>query len=156
MSDHDDTKKTHGFEDHHHVAPAKRTRLDPNYQAPKDLKDAVWDYINGRAPTVQDAPGTVVVPYSYVETVATMAIRELRKLGCTKGFSVAVDPDEPVVKVSWTRAEDLARKTGMRSGYELATDCLKAYVAELDPIDVGRSAARAFLPALEKAIRESN
>lgn len=156
MSDHDDTKRTHGFGDHHHVEPTKRQRLDPNYQAPKELKDAVWNYINGKAPTDQDPSGTVIVPEAYVQTIATCALRELKAMRCGRGFSVAVDPDEPLVKVAWTRADDLARRTGVRSGYELTTDCLAAFVNDLDPTDVGRSSARAFVGALEKALAKDN
>ena len=155
MSEHEDTKRTHGFGDHHHVAP-KKMRLDPNYQAPKEVKDLVWDMLQGKAPVQRDEPGVVIVPEEYVHTVATCAIRELRAQGAAKGFSVAVDPEQPVVKIAFTRQEDLARMTQMRSGYEMTTDCLTAYVNELDPVGVGKSAATAFLHALQKALREGN
>lgn len=157
MAEHDDTKRTHeGFADHHHIAPGKAARLDPNYRAPKEVKDLVWDMLNGKTPTVQDAAGTVMVPVEYVHTVATCAIRELKRQGAAKGFSVAVDPDHPIVKVAFTRAEDLARMTQMRSGYELTTDCLTAYVNDLDPVQVGTSAAQAFLKQLQRELAKAN
>lgn len=156
MADYDETKKTHGFGDHHHVDPGKPMRLDPNYRASKETKDAVWKIITEGVPTNLDPDGTVTVPDEYVQTVATVAIRELKREGCGKGFSVAVDPNDPVVKLTFTRAEDLARMTQMRSGYELTTDCLTAYMGELDPVDVGQSAAHAFLVTLKRELAKGN
>lgn len=150
----DDIDKTHpGFDDHHHIELKKSdpTPFDPDHQAERAVKDTAWDILQGKTPTIQDEPGTIVVPDEYVHTVATCCIRQLNIMGCSKGFSVKIDPDEPIVKTTWMRAETLARAGAGLSGYELETDCAVAYVNQLDPIDVGMSAAKAFIAALEKA-----
>ncbi|HYE07677.1 MAG TPA: hypothetical protein VEL07_19315 [Planctomycetota bacterium] len=156
MAEFDKTHETHGFGDHHHVDPGKPMRLDPNYRASKETKDAVWKILTEGVPAGLGDEGTIIVPDEYVQTVASVAIRELKREGCGKGFSVAVDPDEPVVKLTFTRAEDLARITQMRSGYELTTDCLTAYVNQLDPVDVGQSAAQAFMRTLKQELAKGN
>lgn len=139
-----------GFDDHHQMRRVtSNAPLDPHKQAPREIKDAVWDMVQGRAPaTVQDAPGTVTVPHEYVQAVAWHAVRELKRRGCGKGFSVKTDPDVPQVFITWERPSGLATADG--NAYQGSTDCLTAFVQNRLPEHVGTEAVDVFLTRLEE------
>jgi hypothetical protein len=143
-----------GFDDHASMQLHKQAPLDPHKQAPKEVKDAVWDMVQGRSPkTVQDAPDTVTIPKEYVQAVAWHAVRELKRRGCGKGFSVKIDPDVPQVFITWERPSGLATAEG--NAYQGATDCLTAFVCERPPEHVGTEAVDVFLANLD-AVMQSN
>lgn len=154
MSDATDTLFP-GFDDHHQMRRVpNHAPLDPHKQAPKEIKDAVWDMVQGRAPaTVQDAPGTVTVPHEYVKAVAWHATRELKRRGCIKGFSVKVDPDVPQVFVTWERPSGIVTAEG--NAYQGSTDCLTAFIEKRDPQHVGIEAVEVFLTNLDAEINKN-
>jgi hypothetical protein len=151
MSDH----RFPGFDDHHQMRRVpNQAPLDPNKQAPKEIKDAVWAMVQGHAPaTVQDAPDTVTVPHEYVQAVAFHAIRELKRRGCTKGFSVKVDPEVPQVFVTWERPSGLVTTEG--NAFQGSTDCLTAFVQQRPPEHVGFEAVEVFLANLDAEIQRN-
>lgn len=153
MSDDTPPSPFPGFDDHHQLKRApNQAPLDPHKQAPREIKDAVWDMVQGRAPkTVQDHPDTVTVPKEYVQAVAFFATRELKRRGCIKGFSVKVDPDVPQVFVTWERPSGIVTAEG--NAYQGSTDCLTAFIDKRDPQHVGIEAVEVFISNLETAMQ---
>lgn len=142
-----------GFEDHHQLRRHDTgEKLDPNKQAPKEIKDIAWAIAQGRAPTLQDAPGTVMVPEGYVRDIAWHATKELKRRGCRKGFSVKVDPDVPQVFITWERPSGLATADG--NAFQGSTDCLTAFIDNRSPQHVGVEAVEVFLENLDKAMQK--
>jgi hypothetical protein len=141
-----------GFDDHHQMRRSDKPAapLDPHKQAPKEIKDTVWEIVQGRAPTAQDDPDTVTVPKEYVRAVAWHATKELKRRGCLKGFSVKVDPDVPQVFITWERPSGLVTSEG--NAYQGATDCLTAFAQNRPPEHVGWEAVDAFITRLEASL----
>lgn len=143
-----------GFDDHHQMRRSDHAPLDPHKQAPKEVKDAVWAMVQGRAPTVQDDPNTVTVPHEYVGAVAWHATKELKRRGCTNRFSVKVDPDMPQVLIAWQRPGGLVTADG--NAYQLTTDCLTAFLDKRDPQHVGIEAVDVFVQRLDDILKGGN
>lgn len=143
-----------GFEDHHQLRRHAPTKLDPNKPLDPKIADTVWEIAQGRAPTIQDDPNTVIVPKEYVQAVAWHAIRELKRRGATKGFSVKVDPDVPQVCITWQRPAGLVTADG--NAYQGATDCITAFIDKRDPQHVGIEAVDTFMQRLDAVLNGQN
>lgn len=135
-----------GFDDHHQLKRHAQPRLDPSKLLDRKIADTAWDIINGRAPTIQDAPNTVTVPHEYVQAIAWHMLHELKRRSCTKGFSVKVNPDLPEVDITWERTGGLVTPNG--NAYRGVTNCLAAFIDKRDPQHVGIEAVETFLQQL--------
>ena len=156
MSEDKSTHADFGMLDHHHVGKAKQTPIDPNHRADEAVKQTVHDILQGNVAPVDEAPLQpgqieVAVPFDYVHAVAFFIMKELKRRGCTNGFSVKVSPDEPHVEITWIRTGGIVTGTG--NGFAQRTNCLAAHMSKLDPQHVGIEAVNAFTANLEAAIQ---
>jgi hypothetical protein len=157
MSD-NDQKPTPGFEDHHHVK-AQPFTVDKAHQAPREVKDTVWDIIQGKLKTTEiEAPiprgnQRVEVPFEYVNACAFFAAKALLRRGCTRGFTVKRNPDRPEFELRWDRpmAHLLPEGSSIARAHAQETDCLTAFVQSRAPEHVGVEAVDLFLRKLQDA-----
>jgi hypothetical protein len=154
MAEDKSTHSTHGMTDHHHIK-AKATPLDRNHRADKATLDTAWDILQGKVKPVDieepldKGEQTASVSFEYVGAVAFAAVRELKKRGCGKGFSVERGQEEPLVKIRWERVGAIILPDQKK--YEQITECLPAWMQERDPQHVGIEAVDLFLRKLAEA-----
>lgn len=145
------------FDNHFSLESNNKEKLDLNHQAPKEVKDAVWEIINGRTPKEPDLPPDrmlVEVPVEYVNAVAWAASRRLERMGCTKNFYVEINKTLPLV---YLRFERFIVIPGHPPFEKTTINCLAAYMAlrhqkkeDFLPEKVGERAAMDFIEWLNK------
>lgn len=142
-----------GFESHHQLKRHAQVPLDPHKQAPKEVKDGVWDMVQGRAPkTQQDDDDVVTIPHTYTHAALVLASRELTRIGLTKGVTLDIKQNaygEPLLQIMRKRA--IIGADG-KDADVMISRLGEAFAANMDPGEVGREAARQFAAGLDAVL----
>lgn len=142
-----------GFEDHKQLKRHAQAPLDPHKQAPREVKDGVWDMVQGRAPkTQQDDDDVVTIPLVYTNAILVLASRELTRIGLTKGVTLDFRENiygDPLLQIM--RKRSIVGPDG-KDADVVITNLTMAFAANMDPGEVGREAARRFAEGLDAVL----